>query len=414
MAIQKQTLADLDFAKKRVIIRVDFNVPIKNGQIKDDTRIIAALPTLKKLLDADCKIIALSHLSRIKTLEDKQSGKKSLAPVADRLRELLGSAAKRVVFANTTKQAEVKKLAEELAPREILVLENTRYYDVDDTGKVVKAESKNDPALGQFWASLGDVFVNDAFGTAHRAHASNVGIATVLQANSCVGLLIEDELEHLQKLLTPKHPFVVVLGGAKVSDKLKIIQQLLVQADQLLIGGGMAYTFFKAQGLDVASSLVEPEMLDAAREILNGPDARKLVLPVDQLGANEFADVPAVAADIGKNPSAAFMGLDIGPKTAALFEKAIAKAKTIFWNGPMGVYEFKHFIRGSEAIAKAIAKATQENGAYSVIGGGDCAAAINQVGLADQVSFVSTGGGASMTLVEGSPLPGIETIANVA
>ncbi len=411
MYANKRTLARTDVRGKRVVVRLDLNVPLENGAITDDERIAAALPTLKHLVENECRIVCLSHLGRVKSLDDRLSGKKSLRPVAERLQRMLGDAAT-VRFLGESAGQGVADAAAKLTPKEILLLENTRYNDVGPAGETVKAESKNDPALGGFWASLGEVFVNDAFGTAHRAHASNAGIAAKAKT-SCVGFLIEKELAALRKVThDPARPLVVVLGGAKVADKLGVIKRLLPLADRILIGGGMAYTFFKAQGKGLGATPHEPDLVGEAAEILGGPHAAKIVLPVDLRGATEFADVPPIVCGNVDGPwPEGFIGMDIGPKTVALFRERLGGARTVFWNGPVGVFEFANFCAGTEAIAKRLAELTSE-GAYTVIGGGDSAAAANKLGTAQSVSFVSTGGGASLALLEGSRLPGIEPIQN--
>lgn len=408
MKYNKKTLQQVDVANKTVIVRLDFNVPIENGVITDNERITAALPTLQYLVDKNCKIVCLSHLGRIKTLVDKTSGKKSLLPVSKTLQEMMPET--KIKFLKQNVGANVTQSVSELKPKEILLLENTRYNDVDDQGAVVKKESKNDPELGRFWASLGQVFINDAFGTAHRAHASNVGIAKNIGV-SCVGFLIEKELNHLQKLIhNPEKPFVVVLGGAKVSDKLGVINKLLNLADNILIGGGMVNTFLKAKGYDVGSSKYEAEMLPVAKDILAKDTSNKIILAVDHLVAPEFSDVKGIRLMVDQpwNEYSSYMSLDVAKKTISLFKKYIKQAKTIFWNGPLGVFEFSNFSKATKKIAKEIVKATKK-GAYSVIGGGDSAAAVNQMQISG-FSFISTGGGASLTLLEGSDLPGISCI----
>lgn len=410
MIYNKKNLEQVDVQNKTVIVRLDLNVPMKSGEITDCERIEAALPTLKYLIERNCKIVCLSHLGRIKSLDDIKSNKKSLQPVALKLQEYLNGITK-VNFLNKCVGNEVIEAVNKLNFKEILLLENTRYNDVNEQGEVVKKESKNDEQLGKFWASLGDVFVNDAFGTSHRTHASNVGIAKNIQT-SCIGLLIKNELNHLQKLTNnPKHPFVVVLGGAKVLDKLGVIKQLLKLADAILIGGGMATTFLKAKGIDCGKSIYEQELLDTAKEMLNGEYANKIILPVDLTGGVEFANnVPIKWNITDPLPSSNFMLLDIGDKTIEIFKRYLLNAQTIFWNGPVGVFEFSNFAIGTKQIAEIICESTK-NGSYSVIGGGDSAAAVNQLGIASGFSFISTGGGASLTFVEDSDLPGISCIS---
>ncbi|WP_408631964.1 phosphoglycerate kinase [Mycoplasmoides alvi] len=406
----KRTLNQVDLDNKTVIVRLDLNVPMDGQEITDVSRITTSLPTLKYLIEKNCKIICLSHLGRIKSLDDKLSNKKSLLPVAKKLQEYLDNVAT-VKFLNQNIGDIVVSAVQNLKHKEILLLENTRYNDVNDNGELVKLESKNNPELGKFWASLADVFVNDAFGTAHRAHASNVGIASNIATN-CIGFLVQSELEASQKIINvPNRPFVVILGGAKVSDKLAVIKALLDKADKILIGGGMANTFFKAKGLDVGSSSYEEDLLPIANEILSSQYANKIVLPLDQLGAQVFENVDPIWRESMEKPwvNSSCMSLDVGPKTIELFSNYLKDAKTIFWNGPLGVFEFDKFANGTNAIAKIVADLTSK-GTYSVIGGGDSAAAINKLGLSNNVSFISTGGGASLTLLEGSPLPGIDCI----
>ncbi|MDC4183340.1 phosphoglycerate kinase [Mycoplasma bradburyae] len=404
----KKTLKDIDLKDKTVIVRVDFNVPIKDGEVADEKRIIEALPTIKYLIEQNCKIILLSHLSRIKSLDDITSKKKSLKAVYENLSTKIDN----VKFLEQNFGYEVVEAVKKLQPKEVLLLENTRYNDVDHTGEVVKKESKNSQELGRFWASLADVYVNDAFGTCHRAHASNVGIAKNI-GQSCVGFLVQKEIEALSKLTdSPKRPFVVILGGAKVSDKLKVIESLLKTADHILIGGGMVNTFNKAKGFHIGKSLFEPEMLDTAKKILEEDKENKIVLATDQMvtKASEITDIKTAKA--GKCVFAKdqededFEALDIGEESIKTFKEYIAKAKSIFWNGPLGVFENPNYERGSLEIAKAIA----ESDSYSVIGGGDSAAAANKFNLAEKFSFVSTGGGASLTFMEDTILPGIEAI----
>lgn len=411
MVYNKKTLKEVDLDNKVVIVRLDLNVPMDGKQITDEGRIVASIPTLKYLIDKNCKIICLSHLGRIKTLEDKISNKKSLEPVAEKLQKYFDGITK-VKFLNKNTGDLVLSAVKELQHKEILLLENTRYNDVDDQGNLVKLESKNDENLGKFWASLADVFVNDAFGTAHRAHASNVGIASKISV-SCIGFLIQSELEALQKVTNnPNRPFVVILGGAKVSDKLAVIKALMNQANKILIGGGMANTFFKAKGLDVANSKYEEDLLTVANEILSSEHAHKIVLPIDQLGATTFDNVdPILRESIDKPwPNPSCMSLDIGPRTIKLFKEHLLGAKTIFWNGPLGVFEFSKYSNGTNEIAKIVCELTTNQDMYSVIGGGDSAAAITKLNLNNQVSFISTGGGASLTLLEGHELPGIAAI----
>jgi len=393
--MNKKTIDQLDLNNKKTLIRVDFNVPIKDGVVQSDKRIVAALPTIKKALEDGAKVILFSHLGRIKTEADKD--KNNMEPVAKLLGEKLG---KEVKFINATRGERLESAINQLNPGEALMFQNTRYEDLNG-----KAESKNDPDLGKYWASLGDVFINDAFGTAHRAHASNVGIASNIK-ESAIGYLVENELKMLGKGLDhPEKPFVAIVGGAKVSDKIAVIENLLKNADKILIGGGMAYTFLKAQGHEIGKSLVELDYLDMAKKFLSGSNG-KLILPIDHAVSAEYADEKReITTDI--EIPAEKMALDIGTKSIALYEQSLVGAKTVVWNGPMGVAEFENFKDGTEAVAKAI---VAQPGVFSVIGGGDSAAAAIKLGFEDKFTHISTGGGASLTYMEGKPLPGIEAI----
>ena len=406
--LKKKTLNDVNVDNKTVIVRFDFNCPVKDGVVTSDKRIVAALPTIKYLLDHGCKIIALSHLSSIKSLDDIKSNKKSLAPVAKRLQELLPNT--KIKFEPEIDFNTIKNDVKDLKTGEILVLQNTRYYDVDNEGNVVKLESKNNEELAKFWASLADIFVNDAFGTAHRAHASNAGIAKFAK-DSCIGFLVEKEIKSILKAIdSPARPYVAILGGAKVSDKLKVITNLLDKADKIIICGGMAYTFHKALGQDVGKSLVEDDMIATAKDILNkGKD--KLVLPDDCVCNTSFTDTPGTVKEFGQNFDN-LEGLDIGPKSINKFKNVLDSAKTVVWNGPCGVFEFKNYANGTKHIIEKLVEITKK-GAYTLIGGGDSAASIPALGFNEnQFSFVSTGGGASLALIEGSDLVGIEPIKN--
>ncbi|AUF83375.1 phosphoglycerate kinase [Mesoplasma syrphidae] len=397
---QKKTLNDIKVNGKTVLVRVDFNVPLKDGVITDDNRIQAALPTIKHLVKNGAKIVLFSHLSRIKSEEDKAT--KSLAPVAKRLAEVLEQTVK---FVPQTRGIELETAIKSLQAGEVLLFENTRFEDVKD-GEVVKAESKNAPELGKYWASLGDVFVNDAFGTAHRAHASNVGISENIE-ESALGFLVQSEIEMLGKGIdTPERPFVAILGGAKVSDKIGVIDHLLTKVDKILVGGGMTYTFMKALGHEIGSSLLEEDKVELAKTYLEKANG-KIILPVDSACASTFADVEPTFC--GLDVPAGLMGLDIGPKTIELFQKELAGAKTVVWNGPMGVSEFENFKAGTVAVCESAAKL--EN-AFTLIGGGDSAAAAIKLGFRDDFSWISTGGGASLQYMEGKALPGIEAISN--
>lgn len=398
MDINKKTIRDVEVSGKKVLVRVDFNVPIKDGIIQDDNRIIQALPTIKYLIDNNAKIVLCSHLGKVKTEEDKAT--KSLAPVAKRLAELLNQD---VVFIDQTRGEKLETAINNLNPGEVLMFENTRFEDVDG-----KKESGCDQELANYWASLVDMVVIDAFGTAHRAHASNVGISNASDI-AVSGFLIEKEIDFLNNALTnPKRPFVAIVGGAKVSDKIGVIKQLLTKADYVLIGGGMAYTFLKAQGYNIGDSICELDKLDVANEILSlGKD--KIILPIDVKLNNQFAndgDIKVVSYD--QIPDG-YQGLDIGDQTIELFTKYIKNAKTIVWNGPMGVFEFSNFAKGTNSVCEAI-KDTPE--AISIIGGGDSAAAAISLGYQDQFSHISTGGGASLEFLEGKDLPGISCLDN--
>ena len=394
----KKTLKDINIKNKKVILRVDFNVPISDGKIMDLKRIEAALPTIQYILDQGASIILLSHLGRIKKEEDLKT--KSLEIVAKKLAELLPKV--HVKFIAKTRGKEVEKAASELKPGEILFLENTRFEDLNN-----KAESSNNDELAKFWASLGDVYVNDAFATAHRAHASTAGIAKYVK-ESAIGFLMELEINQLSKLLKGyEHPFVAIIGGAKVSDKLKVLEKLFEIADKVLIGGGMAYTFKVAQGKQIGNSLFEEDRVEDVKRYLK-QYADKIVLPVDNGISTEFANNKAIyTSSKNDNIPDGYMGLDIGPESIALFAKEIAKAKTIFWNGPVGVTEFSEYEKGTRGVAIAIANNKK---CFSVVGGGDSVTAINKLGYQDKFSFISTGGGASIEFVQGNKLPGIEAI----
>jgi len=396
----KKTLKDLDVKGKKVLVRVDFNVPIKDGVIGDDNRITAALPTLNYILENGGSIIAFSHLGKVKAEEDKAS--KTLEPVAKALAEKLG---KPVKFVPVTRGAELENAVSELKAGEILMFENTRFEDLDG-----KKESKNDPELGKYWASLGDVFVNDAFGTAHRAHASNVGVASNI-AESAVGFLIEKEINFIGGAVdNPERPLVAILGGAKVSDKIGVIENLLDKADKVIIGGGMMFTFLKAQGKNTGKSLLEEDKVELAASLIAKAKDKgvELILPVDAVVAKEFSnDVEFKTVSVDEI-SDDVMGLDIGAESVALFEKALEGAKTVVWNGPMGVFEMSNYANGTIGVCKAIAELKD---AKTIIGGGDSAAAAIQLGFADKFSHISTGGGASMEYLEGKVLPGVAAIS---
>jgi phosphoglycerate kinase len=384
--LNKKTVRDLDFKGKRVLVRVDFNVPIKDGTVGDDTRIQAALPTMNYLLGHGASLVLCSHLGRPK---GEPKPEFSLRPVAKRLSALLG---REVAFADDCIGEMAEKAAGELQPGGVLLLENTRFH---------AGETKNDPEMAKQLAALADLYVNDAFGSAHRAHASTEGVAKYLPA--VAGFLMEKEIQYLgQAIANPKRPFVAILGGAKISDKIGVIRNLLIKADQILIGGGMANTFFKAKGIDVSDSLTEEEALETARQLVDEGSA-KLHLPVDVVIADRFdANAESKTIPVGPIPQG-WRILDVGPKTIAAYSNVIKEAGTVVWNGPMGVFEFPRYAEGTFGVAKAVAG----SGATTIIGGGDSVAAINQSGLADQVTHISTGGGASLEMLEGLALPGV-------
>lgn len=392
----KKTVKDLELNGKKVLVRADFNVPMKDGNISNDNRIQAALPTIEYILDQGGKAIVFSHLGRVKTEEDKAG--LSMKPVSERLGELLG---KEVKFVAQTRGEELESAVSELKDGEILMFENTRFEDVDG-----KKESKNDPELGKYWASLGDVYVNDAFGTAHRAHASNVGIASNLE--SAAGFLVEKEINFIGGAVDePKRPFVAILGGAKVSDKIGVIENLIAKADKVLVGGGMTYTFYKALGKDIGNSLVEEDKVSLAKELIEKA-GDKLVLPTDSVVAAEFSN-DVETEIVGDNIPEGKMGLDIGPKTVELFENELKDAKTVVWNGPMGVFEMSNFAQGTVKVCEALAKLED---ATTIIGGGDSATAAQELGFEEDFSHISTGGGASLEYLEGKELPGIAAISD--
>jgi len=387
--LEKKTVRDIDVSGRRVLVRVDFNVPLKDGTVADDMRIRAALPTIQYLLDRDARVILCSHLGRPK---GKPEAGLSLKPVADHLAQLLG---KPVAFAEDCVGPEAENAAAALGEGEVLLLENTRFHP---------EEKQNDEGFARALASLADIYVNDAFGSAHRAHASTEGVAHFLPA--VAGFLMEKEIEFLGKALEdPARPFMAILGGAKISDKIGVIRRLLGLADRLLIGGGMANTFLAAQGFEMRESLVEAEVLELAKELLQEGGA-KLLLPVDLVVASAFeegAERKIVTVDA---IPAGWRAMDVGPETQRRFREALTGAKLIVWNGPMGVFELGPFAAGTRAVAEAVA----ESGAVSIVGGGDSAAAIQQVGLADRISHISTGGGASLEFLEGKTLPGVAAL----
>lgn len=390
-----KTIRDINLNNKKVIIRCDFNVPIKDGKIVDDTRIIGAIPTIKYALDNNAKVILMSHLGRVK--EEADLTKNNLEPVAKRLSELLG---KEVKFVNATRGEVLENAINSMQDKDIVLMQNTRYEDLNG-----KKESSNDPELGAYWASLGDVYINDAFGTIHRAHASNVGIPTNLQGNSAFGFLIEKELNALSVLENPPRPFVVVLGGAKVADKIGVIENLVTKADKILIGGGMAFTFLKAEGFNIGKSLLDAENLEFCKTILS-KYKDKIVLPVDIAVTNEYSnDEPYRQKDI-TDIAEDEMGLDIGNKTLNIFENNLKDAKIVIWNGPLGVYEFEKYKVNTDSLLQFLV----DNDIKTILGGGDIVAAAGVANLKDKVYHASTGGGATLEYLEGKKLPGIEAI----
>ena len=392
--MNKKTIEDIDVSGKKVLVRVDFNFPLdENGNITDETRIKAALPTIKYLLEHNAAVILCSHLGRPK---GEFNMKYSLAPVAKRLKEIFGE--DKVVFASDVIGESAKKAVDGLKPGNIVLLENLRFH---------KEEEKNDPAFAKALASYADIYVNDAFGTAHRAHASTAGVAEYLPA--VAGYLIGKELSVMGKALdNPERPFVAILGGRKVSDKIGVINNLLEKVDTLIIGGAMSYTFFKAMGLNIGNSLVEEDKLELAKQLLSKAKAKgiKMLLPVDCVLAREFnAEAEMLIVDYDKIPDG-WEGMDIGPKTRELYAQAVKPAKTVIWNGPMGVFEFPRFAEGTKAVAKALSECS----GTTIIGGGDSAAAVEQLGFADKISHISTGGGASLEFLEGLELPGVAAL----
>ena len=387
--MNKKSVKDLDVEGKRVLVRVDFNVPVKGGKVTDDTRIRRALPTVRDILERGGRPVLISHLGRPKGEPDP---KYAMDPVAKRLEELLGAP---VLKLDAAVGPEVEAALDDAPEGSVVLLENSRFYP---------GETKNAPELADGLATLADVYVNDAFGAAHRAHATTVGVAERLPA--AAGLLMQEELDYLDSVLrTPERPFVAILGGAKVSDKLGVIESLLGSADTLLIGGAMCFTFFKAQGFEVGDSLVEDEYLEEAKRLI-GEAGERLVLPVDVVVTEKMEErAEARVVPVGEIP-AGMMGLDVGPETVEKFRSYIAEAGTVFWNGPMGVFEIEAFAKGTEGVARAVA----ESGATSVVGGGDSVAAVGKLGLEDEMSFISTGGGASLEYVEGKELPGVAVL----
>ena len=394
MSFNKKTIEDVQVSGKRVLVRCDFNVPLKDGVITDENRLVGALPTIKYLVEKGAKVVLCSHLGKAKGPDPALS----LAPVAIRLSQLLG---KEVVFAadDTVVGENAKAAAAKMSNGDVILLQNTRYR---------KEEGKNEDNFSKELASLADIFVNDAFGSAHRAHCSTVGVTKFVEVSVC-GYLIQKELKFLGEAVnSPERPFVAILGGAKVTDKINVINNLLEKVDVLIIGGGMCYTFLKALGYTIGTSLLEADRIDYAKEMVEKAKAKgvKLLLPVDNVVGDKFsADAKPVVTEDENIPDG-FMGLDIGPKSREIFASAIKDAKTVIWNGPMGVFEFENFALGTIAVAKAMA----ESGATTIIGGGDSAAAVNQLGFGDKMTHISTGGGASLEFLEGKELPGIAAL----
>ncbi|MCL0330271.1 phosphoglycerate kinase [Apilactobacillus xinyiensis] len=401
----KTIISDLDLQDKKVLMRVDFNVPVSDGVVGDDNRIVAALPTINYVIEHGGKAILFSHLGRIKSEDDKKG--LSLRPVAEKLSKLIN---KPVTFVPATEGKQLEDAINNMNDGEIVLVENTRYEDVVN-GEQVKRESGNDPKLGEYWASLGDCFVNDAFGTAHRSHASNVGIAKAMEAAGkpvAGGFLIEKEIKFLGDAVNnPERPFVAILGGAKVSDKIGVIDHLLEKADKIIIGGGMTYTFYAAMGHKIGNSLVEKDKIEVAKNILDKA-GDKLVLPVDSVVAPKF-DNNVETQVVGKDIPDGQMALDIGPKSVELFEGVLKTAKTVVWNGPMGVFEMSNFAKGTLAIGKFLGDLKE---ATTIVGGGDSTAAVKELGVSDKLTHISTGGGASLAYLEGDTLPGIAALSD--
>lgn len=386
-----KTIKDFDLNNKKVIIRVDFNVPMKDGIITDDNRIKESLKTIEYAIKNNAKVILLSHLGRVK--EERDLEKNNLYPVAKRLSELLN---KKVKFVDKTRGLEVENIVNNLNPGEVVLLQNTRYEDLQN-----KKESNNDPELGKYWASLGDIYINDAFGTAHRAHASNVGIASNLPSG--FGFLIEKELNEFSKIENPNRPYTVILGGSKVSDKINLIENLVTKADYILIGGGMAYTFLKSQGINIGKSLLDEENIEFCKNMLEKyPD--KIILPIDSVNSETVDGIGRTCFinEIKENE----MGLDIGYNTLKLFKTYLENSKTIVWNGPVGMFEKEEFSKGTIGICEIL----KNIDAVKIVGGGDTASAVINLGYKDYMSHISTGGGASLELLEGKTLPGIKVI----
>lgn len=388
----KKSIRDFDLNNKRVIIRVDFNVPIKDNKILDDNRIVMSLKTIKYAIDSNAKVILMSHLGRVKEEADKAN--MSLRIVADRLSELLNQ---KVIFVNETRGEKLENAINDLNPSDVLLMENTRFEDLNG-----KLESGNDENLGKYWSSFGDIFINDAFGTCHRAHASNVGIANNIKDNG-IGFLVEEELNKLNIVDNPEKPFAVILGGAKVSDKIGVIENLVNKCDYILIGGGMAYTFLKALNIDIGSSLLDNDSIDFCKEMLTKYE-NKIILPIDHIVSKEF-DKDTALKDNGSFDEDD-IGLDIGDKTIELFKNVLSNCKTVLWNGPLGYSEIDKYSKGTKEILKYLSDKTKT----VIIGGGDTASSAINFGYKDCFTHISTGGGASLELLEGKKLPGVEII----
>ncbi len=390
----KKSITDLNLTGKRVIIRCDFNVPMKNGEITDDTRIVESLDTIRYAVSERAKVILMSHLGRIKEESDKS--KNTLAPVAEKLSELLH---RPVLFINKTRSDTLIKTVQEMKEGDILLIENTRFEDLDG-----KKESSNDEELATYWANLGDIFINDAFGTIHRSHASNVGIGSKLP--NAIGFLVEKELKALSRLDNPEHPYIVILGGSKVADKIGVIKNLIEKADKIIIGGGMAFTFLKAAGYSIGSSILDEENIEFCKQMLTNYPG-KIILPVDVQAATSLEDENSRIAKINEL-STTEKGLDIGPETVQQFCDILKTAKTVVWNGPLGVYENPKYSIGTKEVLKFLT----DNNINTILGGGDIVAAASQLGYKDKVSHASTGGGATLEYLEGKSLPGLEVIAD--
>lgn len=390
----KKTIRDYDLNNKKVIIRCDFNVPMKDGKITDDNRIKESLQTIKYAIDNNAKVILMSHLGRVKTEEDKKD--KSLKAVSDRLSDLLK---RPVTFINVTRGEKLELAINNMKPQDVLLIENTRYEDVEG-----KKESGNDLELGKYWASLGDIFINDAFGTCHRAHASNVGIASHLP--SCIGFLVEKELNILGNTLeNPKRPFAVILGGSKVNDKIKVIENLVTKADYILIGGGMAFTFLKAKDIEIGKSILDEENISFCKEIMSKyPD--KIILPIDTVCSKKIDEDSSFQNKFITDLKTDDIGLDIGFNTVKLFCEYLSECKTVIWNGPVGMCEIKNYQEGTRKLCEFLSKLDSS----VIIGGGDTAAAVISLGFKDSFTHISTGGGASLELMEGKILPGVDII----